>query len=293
MQRNHFLLMLHLTKGIGSAAEAKIIAAITHDQAPKRYPWSVYALCQILQINPNSKQAQNITYAYQQQLNQNIFPIDVDYITYFDEAYPIQLREIFEPPLILFYQGHLAALKLPNLAIVGTRTATNYGYQALQHLLPDVVHSGTAVISGLAKGIDTMAHQITLRRGGVPIAVIGTGIDQFYPASNRQLQSQIARSGLVLSEYAPGCGPYRSHFPARNRIIAGLSSATLVVEAKIKSGSLITANSALQNNREVLTIPGPIFAENSQGTNELLALGAKPVVKSKDILESIQIFDSI
>lgn len=184
----------------------------------------------------------------------------------------------------------MAALKLPNLAIVGTRTATNYGYQALQHLLPDVVHSGTAVISGLAKGIDTMAHQITLRRGGVPIAVIGTGIDQFYPASNRQLQSQIARSGL---EYAPGCGPYRSHFPARNRIIAGLSSATLVVEAKIKSGSLITANSALQNNREVLTIPGPIFAENSQGTNELLALGAKPVVKSKDILESIQIFDSI
>ncbi|MGO1225118.1 MAG: DNA-processing protein DprA, partial [Leuconostoc falkenbergense] len=181
----------------------------------------------------------------------------------------------------------------PNVAVVGTRTATPYGLAVMRHLLPEVVKSGIAVVSGLAKGLDVMAHQITFANSGVPIAVIGTGIDMTYPAQNQALQQQIGQQGLVLSEYPPGTGPQRSHFPARNRIIAGLSSATLVIEAQQKSGSLITANLALQNNREVMVVPGSIFSENSLGANELLRFGAKMVTKSTDIMESIQLFDTI
>jgi DNA processing protein len=193
----------------------------------------------------------------------------------------------------LFYQGDLQSLQLPSLSVVGTRTATPYGLSVVRELLPPIIHSGVAIVSGLARGIDVMAHQVTFAQQGVPIAVIGTGIDVVYPTKNAALQALIGEQGLLLSEYPPGTGPQRSHFPARNRIIAGLSSATLVIEAQKRSGSLITANLALQNNRDVLAVPGPIFSENSIGTNELLKAGATLVNQSQDIMTSVQAFDNL
>lgn len=215
------------------------------------------------------------------------------YITYCDPCYPTRLRETYDAPLVLFYAGHLDALRLPSVSVVGTRTATPYGLAVLRALLPEVIRQDVAIVSGLAKGIDVMAHQMTLAQRGVPIAVIGTSIDVTYPKAHHHLQTQIGAQGLVLSEYPPGTGPQKSHFPARNRIIAGLSSATLVVEATQHSGSLITANLALQNNRDVLAVPGSIFSEMTQGTHELLQLGAKLVAKPADILESVQILETI
>ncbi|MEX0380655.1 DNA-processing protein DprA [Leuconostoc sp. MS02] len=282
------LLAIHLTQGIGMTTEARIIGAINDNLLPIIYPWPLDLILQI--TNHSYHDSIRATYVHALQRASNF---KAHYITYYDQIYPQRLREIFEPPLVLFYEGQLAALNLPSLSVVGTRSATAYGLKSLRQLLPPVIQSGAAIVSGLAQGIDVMAHQITFATSGVPIAVIGTGTDIAYPKRNASLQKQIGQQGLIISEYAPGVGPQRSHFPARNRIIAGLSSATLVIEAKIKSGSLITANIALQNNREVLSVPGSIFSEESQGTNELLSLGAKLVTKPQDIIESIQILDII
>ncbi|AFS40511.1 DNA-processing protein DprA [Leuconostoc gelidum] len=288
MNLNQQLLAIHLTQGIGIATESRLIEAMNSNLLPSIYPWPLDLLLQITHRVYHDRIRATYTTALQRASN-----FKGNYITYSDDSYPQRLREIFEPPLVLFYEGQLAALNLPSLSVVGTRSATVYGLNSLRHLLPPVIQSSIAIVSGLAQGIDVMAHQITFANNGVPIAVIGTGTDVAYPRRNTSLQKQIIQQGLVVSEYGPGVGPHRSHFPARNRIIAGLSSATLVVEAKIKSGSLITANAALQNNREVLSIPGSIFSEESQGTNELLSLGAKLITKSQDIIESVQILDTI
>jgi len=288
MNLNQQLLAIHLTQGIGTATTSYIIKLINEDVTPTVYPWSLDFLLKIAKPTYHNR----IRASYAGALRQ-AQAVNASYITFFDAVYPQRLREIFEPPMILFYAGRLDALKLPSLSVVGTRQATSYGMSTLRHMLPDVINAGVAIVSGLAQGIDVMSHQITFAHQGVPIAVIGTGIDIFYPRRNESLQKQIALQGLVLSEYMPGTGPQRSHFPARNRIIAGLSSATLVVEAKNKSGSLITANIALQNNREVLAAPGSIFSETSRGTNELLSLGAKLVTQPRDIQDSVQLLDTI
>ncbi|MGG0920793.1 DNA-processing protein DprA [Leuconostoc suionicum] len=282
-----FLLGLHLTSGIGHAGEKRVIEVIDKHLISENYPWNIETLLAVVKPLPQHIAKIKATYAV---ACQKAATSQENYFTYFDDCYPIQLKEIFDPPLILFYEGNLNALKLPNLAVVGTRTATPYGLECLRSLLPNVINRGTAIVSGLAKGIDVMAHQVTFANQGVPIAVIGTGLNIAYPAKNRVLQQQVAQQGIVLSEYAHDVGPHKSHFPARNRIIAGLSSATLVIEAKIKSGSLITANYALQNNREVLSVPGSIFSENSQGTNELLQLGAKLISRSEEVVESVRTF---
>lgn len=282
------LLAIHLTKGIGLKAEAAVIAAVKAEQTPMVYPWPLDVVLSFgdQRFYPLIRR----TYA---SAVQSVQRVTDSYITYFELDYPARLREIYEPPLILFYAGHIEALKLPSVSIVGTRTATPYGLAVLRALLPDVLKQDIAVVSGLAKGIDVMAHQMTLANQGIPIAIIGTGLDIAYPSAHQAMQRQISQRGLVLSEYPPGTGPQKSHFPARNRIIAGLSSATLVVEANKRSGSLITANFALQNNRDVLAVPGSIFSTTAQGTNELLQLGAKLVTNPTDILESVQILDPI
>ncbi|QEA58430.1 DNA-protecting protein DprA [Leuconostoc koreense] len=282
-----FLLGLHLTSGIGYAGEKRIIEVIDNHLITESYPWNIETVLAVVRPLPQHVNKIKDTYIA---ACQQAAASQESYFTYFDDCYPIQLKEIFDPPLILFYEGNVSALKLPNLAVVGTRTATSYGLSCLRSLLPNVINRGTAIVSGLAKGIDVMAHQVTFANQGVPIAVIGTGLNVAYPARNKLLQQQVAQYGIVLSEYTHDVGPQKSHFPARNRIIAGLSSATLVIEAQIKSGSLITANYALQNNREVLSVPGPIFSENSRGTNELLKLGAKLISYPEEIIESVRTF---
>lgn len=208
-------------------------------------------------------------------------------LTLADAAYPTQLREIYEPPVVLYYQGELTRLNRPQLAVVGSRRPTPYALAAIKALLPAVVRQGVCLVSGLAQGVDTLGHQVALAHHGTTIAVIGTGHDHCYPAKNRELMNKLAHDQLVLSEYPPSAGATRFKFVERNRIIAGLAQSVLIVEAAAHSGSLITANLALQENRNVLAIPGNITAPNSVGTNQLILAGAKPILNSEHIMEEV------
>lgn len=208
------------------------------------------------------------------------------FLTILDKRYPSQLQEIYSPPVVLFYQGDIELLDSKKLlGVVGARQCSSYALQALTQLLPNVIQQQLVLVSGLAKGVDGLTHQLTLKHHGKTIAVIGNGLDISYPSCNRALQTQIAHAGLLLSEYPLESRPLKYHFPLRNRIIAGLCQTVLVVEARHHSGSLITANLALQENRNVLALPGRINDINSMGCNELIAAGAKPVLNSNDILE--------
>ena len=208
------------------------------------------------------------------------------FLTILDKRYPLQLQEIYSPPVVLFYQGDIELLDSKKLlGVVGARQCSSYALQALNQLLPNVIQQKLTLVSGLAKGVDGLSHQLALKHHGKTIAVIGNGLDVSYPSCNRALQTQIAHMGLLLSEYPLGNRPLKYHFPLRNRIIAGLCQTVLVVEARHHSGSLITANLALQENRNVLALPGRINDIYSTGCNELIAAGAKPVLNSNDILE--------
>lgn len=220
-------------------------------------------------------------------LNQNN---NVPYVCLLDDDYPQCLKECYCPPLVLYYEGQRNLLASPHkLAVVGARNMTNYGKTALKRLLVNVIKSKVVIVSGLARGVDGTAHRLTLAQGGKAIAVIGNGLDRFYPRENADLQREIAKDGLVLSEYPLGAKPLPFHFPERNRIIAGLAQACLVVEARKKSGSLITANIAVQENRNVLAVPGSILQPLSQGCNELIGEGARPALTANDILEELRI----
>lgn len=208
-------------------------------------------------------------------------------LTIVDQAYPPQLKEIYTPPVALFFQGDLRILQGPQLAVVGSRHPTKYALTAMRLLLPAVVEAHICIVSGLAQGVDTLSHQVALAHRGHTVAVIGTGLDKCYPAANRDLMETLAHQQLVLSEYPWGTSGARHHFPERNRIIAGLSQSVLVVEAAHHSGSLITANFALQENRNVLAVPGTIDGPNSVGTNELILAGAKPILNSEHIMEEL------
>lgn len=208
------------------------------------------------------------------------------FLTILDKRYPSQLQEIYSPPVVLFYQGDIELLDSKKLlGVVGARQCSSYALQALTQLLPNVIQQQLVLVSGLAKGVDGLTHQLALKHHGKTIAVIGNGLDISYPSCNRALQTQIAHAGLLLSEYPLESRPLKYHFPLRNRIIAGLCQTVLVVEARHHSGSLITANLALQENRNVLALPGRINDINSMGCNELIAAGAKPILNSNDILE--------
>jgi DNA processing protein len=208
-------------------------------------------------------------------------------LTWDDDGYPPLLREIYAPPPVLFVKGKLESFTRHACGVVGTRRPTQYGKSAAAVIVKQLVEKQIAIVSGLALGIDTVAHQTCLDNGGITIAVLGCGLDRVYPAANRKLSDRIAESGALVSEFDLGSLPEAFHFPRRNRIISGLSAGVLVVEAPKKSGSLITANYALQQGRDVFAVPGSIFSEASAGTFALLKSGAIPV-QSGDIIENIQ-----
>ncbi len=209
-----------------------------------------------------------------------------------EKEYPFLLKEISVPPRGLYYQGNFFPEMIP-LAVVGTRKISNYGKTVAKKIVQELVRYNFIIVSGLAEGVDTIAHQTALKNGGRTIAILGSGLDNIYPASNQKLAQQIIQMGAVVSEYPLGTLPHRSNFPCRNRIISGLSWGTLVIEAPIKSGALITANFALEQNREVFAIPGPVFQLNSQGTNRLIQEGAKLVININDILKELNIPPSL
>ena len=204
-----------------------------------------------------------------------------------DAGYPALLREIIDPPLALHFRGDLSLLQRPCVAIVGSRRASPYGINAAATLARQLVSAGIVIVSGLARGIDAAAHQAALDSGGTTIAILGTGIDVVYPRSNVALFKRIEREGLLLTEFAPGLPPKPENFPIRNRVISGISSGTVIVEATGRSGSLITARMAAEQGREVFAVPGSIFAQGTEGTHRLIQYGAKLVHDANDVLEEL------
>lgn len=190
-----------------------------------------------------------------------------------DAGYPAALGDLPDPPVVLYSIGG-CGMTGPRAAIVGTRDATPYGERVTRELAGALARAGATVVSGMARGIDSVAHRAALDAGGATVAVLGTGVDRAYPVGNRSLHRRIARQGLLLSELPPGTGPTRGSFPRRNRIIAALAEVTIVVEAGRKSGALITAAHALELGRMVAAVPGPIDSPGSAGANELLRDGA-------------------
>jgi DNA processing protein len=201
-------------------------------------------------------------------------------------AFPPLLRAIHDPPPGLFVRGgaELELLSRPAVAIVGARACSGYGAAVGRRLARELAAAGLVVVSGLARGIDAEAHRGALEAGGVTVAVLGGGVDRDYPAAHAELARRIVERGLIVSEYAPGVEPAAWRFPARNRIVAGLCAATVVVEARERSGALITADLALEEGREVFAVPGEITSALSAGTNDLLKLGASPLTCARDVL---------
>ena len=208
-------------------------------------------------------------------------------VTWRDRDYPILLREIRDPPVLLFVRGERAVLQLPQFAIVGSRNASAGGVDNARRFAGEIAAAGFCVTSGMAHGIDGAAHRAALDRGCLTIAVCGTGPDLVYPAAHRRLASQIARSGAVVTEFPVGTRARRSHFPARNRLISGMTVGTLVVEAGQRSGALITARLATSQGREVFAIPGAIQNPVTRGCHQLIRQGAKLVERVEDIAEEL------
>ena len=203
--------------------------------------------------------------------------------------FPPLLGAIHDPPPGLFVRGtaDLELLRSTSVAVVGARACSPYGAQVAKSIARELAAAGVVVVSGLARGVDAEAHRGALEAGAPTVAVLGCGIDRDYPASHRELARLIAATGLVVSEYAPGVQPAPWRFPARNRIVAGLSRATVVVEARERSGALITADLALEEGRDVLAVPGEITSALSAGSNALLRLGAIPLTRLEDVLEAL------
>jgi DNA processing protein len=204
-----------------------------------------------------------------------------------DPEYPALLKEIPDPPPLLFVHGQPQALHLPQLAIVGSRNPSHSGRETARHFAHHLAAGGLAITSGLAIGVDAASHQGALDAEGVTIAVAGTGLDRIYPGSHRDLARQIAQNGALISEFPLGTPARAGHFPRRNRIISGLSLGTLVIEAALKSGSLITAHQAAEQGREIFAIPGSIHNPLARGCHQLIRQGAKLVETAQDIVEEL------
>ena len=216
--------------------------------------------------------------------------LEVTVLTLHDPAYPLRLKEIYNPPPVLYVKGEMTRQDDQSVAVVGTRTPTVYGKELAGRIVPELVRSGLTIMSGMARGIDSLAHHAALNAGGRTIAVLGSGIDVIYPAENRGLFHRIVQQGAVITEYPLGTKPDAFNFPARNRIISGLCLGTVVIEAQHGSGALITADYALEQNREVFAFPGRATDHGSSGCNRLIREGrAKLVTSTDDILEELDL----
>lgn len=211
-------------------------------------------------------------------------------ITLQDKNYPHLLKEIYDPPEKLYFLGELKTKEKYPLAVVGTRKVSSYGKQITRSLVKTLAQAGLTIISGLALGVDGLAHQAALDVGGRTIAVLGSGLNVIYPSAHKRLFQKIVEcNGVIISEYSSNARPSKWTFPARNRIVAGMSLGVLVIEAPKKSGALITARFALEQGREVFAVPGSVYNENSAGCHYLIKMGAKPVTKPEDILEAFNL----
>ncbi|MFK3938683.1 DNA-processing protein DprA [Alkalihalobacillus sp. NPDC078783] len=214
---------------------------------------------------------------------------DIHAISFVDQEYPLQLKQIYDPPWVILAKGDKQLLHTPKpLGVVGTRKATELGLKSIQTLFPRIVQEGFVIVSGMAKGIDRLAHIEAIKQNGKTIAVMGSGFQFIYPKENLVLYEHLVTEHLVITEYPPSTSPQKWQFPARNRIISGLSKGLLVIEAAERSGSLISADQALEQGRDVFAAPGPLFSPLSKGTNRLIQQGAKLVLTAEDIIEEYE-----
>lgn len=277
--KEQLIMELYLTKGVGNLTLQKILSKIKEEEIAQITPFELGKLGEVSQLD-------GFIAAYQKvkqhpEWLENL--AQMSYLTYLDKRYPLCLKEMYRFPSILFYEGEIGLLQEKSLAIVGSRKNLLEGEALMAKFLPSLLKE-FVIVSGLAKGCDRLAHEETLRYGGKTIAVLGNGLNVFYPKENAFLQRKIAQQGLLISEYLPNSTPKRHHFPMRNRIIAGLTQGTFVLQAKKRSGSLITAYLALEHNREVFALPGSPLNEEFTGCLELIQAGAKCVKEPSDIL---------
>lgn len=220
---------------------------------------------------------------------EKVYAMGIKVVSMVEREYPANLRQITGCPPVLYYKGTILPSDDLAVAVVGSRNATPYGRQVTERLAFDLVKNGLTIISGLARGIDSVAHTSALESGGRTIAVLGCGVDLVYPPENKKLAEEIAKSGAIVSEFPLGFPPVQSNFAARNRIISGLSLGVLVTEAAIDSGSMITAGCAAEQGREVFAVPGPITAKTAEGVNNLIKDGVTPATNASDILTVLDI----
>ncbi len=213
----------------------------------------------------------------------------INILTWEDENYPRRLKDIDQPPPVLYLRGDLTPGDEWAVAIVGTRRITSYGRQVTEEVASTLARNGVTVVSGLARGVDAVAHQAALNAGGRTLAVLGNGVDRIYPPENRRLAEQIISQGALISDYPLGTPPEGTNFPPRNRIISGLALAVVVVEASLDSGALITSTFAAEQGRDVFAVPGSILAHQSKGTNRLIQDGAHPLLDPQEILEVLNL----
>lgn len=212
----------------------------------------------------------------------------IKYSTIFDETYPSLLKQIYDPPILFYYKGEILPRDEKAIAVVGTRKITGYGKLVTEQFVTKLAGVGLTIVSGLARGVDSQAHQTALEAGGRTLAILGGGLNKIFPPENTQLAEKIADGrGAVISEFPPDHPSLSGNFPARNRIISGLSLATLVTEAAVDSGSLITARLALEQNRDVFAVPGPVTSQLSKGPADLIKEGARLVFEPEDVLEEL------
>jgi DNA processing protein len=274
------LLKLHGTPGLGRIALFKLRQHFGDFAAAAAASSKQLAAAGLSDRVIHALQAQNRP-AFQQTLK-TLEKLEVTLVSFWDENYPPQLRAIHDPPALLYLRGRLPANDC--LAIVGSRRATTAALQLTRTIAADLAEHNICIVSGLARGVDSAAHRGALQVAGNTIAVLGCGIDRIYPPDNDRLYHQILGQNAIISEYPPGAPPLAGHFPGRNRIISGLSRGVLIVEAAENSGSLITADFALEQGRELFAIPGTPNNPNSRGTNRLLKEGAQLVTEVEDIL---------
>ena len=275
-------------KGIGAVRTRAILDHFENLEAAWHAPIEDYEKIRIPQ-----KTLENLQLTRSQldldKIWESLIKKDINVITWEDEIYPRRLKEIDQPPPVLYIRGEMKVEDEWAVAIVGTRRMTVYGRQVTEDLAAFLAVNGVTVVSGLARGVDSTAHSSSLKNGGRTLAVLGCGVDEIYPPENRKLINEIIQNGAILSEFPLGTPPDANNFPQRNRIISGLSQATVIVEAGETSGALITATFAAEQGREVFAVPGNILAPQSKGCNRLIREGAHPYLKPQDVLEQLNL----
>lgn len=281
--RNEFITKLALVKGLSGQQKWRVIR---HLLIEKKEWLSVAEMLTVSSCNRSKMKFYEswtqINNTWKKKVGEN------PYITFLDPIYPAQLLHLANPPILLFYRGDPSLLEQKMIGVVGGRRTSGYAKKIVERVVSPVIDQHYVVVSGCAKGIDAYAHQLAMHRSGRTIAVIGTGINHSYPKENQQLQQEIARDHLLLSEFLPDDGPQKFHFPMRNRLIAALSGGICVIEAKAKSGSLITAEQGLEMGRPIFSVPGNILTGQSTGCHQLIQDGAICTFSGQDILDELE-----